>query len=240
MDHRGRVIDFNPAAEEVFGYRAEDVKGREMAELIVPPALRDAHRAALPATSRPGRRRSSASALEMTAVRADGTEFPVDLAITRLGTGPEPTFTGYLRDISERKSAEDEREELLRLEQMARLEATQAREQLEAILRGVADGVTAQAPDGSLLFANAAAVEMLGYDSADELLNAPLGEIMSRFEIYDAHGAAVPASSSSRGACARGQERRRSPHALPRHRHRARSAGRWSRPRRSSTPRARW
>ena len=192
MDHRGRVIDFNPAAEEVFGYRAEDVKGKEMAELIVPPALRDAHRAGLRRHIETGEEKILGKRLEMTAVRADGTEFPVDLAITRLGTGPEPTFTGYLRDISERKSAEDEREELLRLEQMARLEATQAREQLEAILRGVADGVTAQAPDGSLLFANAAAVETLGYDSADELLNAPLGEIMSRFEVFDAHGEPFP------------------------------------------------
>jgi len=47
-----------------------------------------------------------------------------------------------------RKQAESEREELLRLEHLARLDASQARDQLEAILRGVADGVTAQAPDG--------------------------------------------------------------------------------------------
>ena len=57
-----------------------------------------------------------------------------------------------------------------------------ARDQLEAILRGVADAVTAQGPDGRLLFANVAAVELLGYESGEALLSAPREEIMSRFE----------------------------------------------------------
>ena len=192
MDHRGRVIAFNPAAEETFGYRADEALGKEMADLIIPPALRPAHRAGLRRYLETGEAKVIGERLELTAMHADGSEFPVELAITRLDGEPEPTFTGYLRDISERRRAEEEREELLRLEQMARLEATQAHEQLEAILRGVADGVTAQAPDGSLLFANAAAVETLGYDSREELLNAPLEEIMSRFEIFDENGDPFP------------------------------------------------
>src|ERR671925_2376996 len=47
MDHEGRVVDFNPAAERCFGYRADEVVGREMAELIVPPELRERHRRGL-------------------------------------------------------------------------------------------------------------------------------------------------------------------------------------------------
>ena len=53
--------------------------------------------------------------------------------------------------------------------EVARLDATQAREQLQAILSGVADAVTAQAPDGRLLFANDAALELLGFESFEEL-----------------------------------------------------------------------
>jgi PAS domain S-box-containing protein len=192
MDHNGRVIGFNPAAEEAFGYRADDTLGKEMAELIIPPALRDAHREGLRRYLETGEAKVLGRRLELTAMRADGSEFPVELAITRVEGEAEATFTGYLRDISERKRAEQDREELLRLEQMARLEATQAHEQLEAILRGVADGVTAQAPDGSLLFANAAAVQTLGYDSSEELLKAPLTEIMSRFEVFDEDGEPFP------------------------------------------------
>jgi PAS domain S-box-containing protein len=192
IDRDGRVTQFNPAAEDVFGYRADDAIGREMAELIIPPALRDAHRNGLRRFIETGEARLLGQRLELTAIRADGSEFPVELAITRVGAGSDATFTGYLRDISARRRAEEDREELLRLEQMARLEATQAHEQLEAILRGVADGVTAQAPDGSLLFANAAAVETLGYDSSEELINAPLAEIMSRFEVFDENGDPFP------------------------------------------------
>jgi PAS domain S-box-containing protein len=60
--------------------------------------------------------------------------------------------------------------------------------QLEAILRGVADSVTAQAPDGTLLFANDAAVRTLGAASRDELLETPLEQVMERFELIDEFG----------------------------------------------------
>jgi PAS domain S-box-containing protein len=108
MDHVGRVVDFNPAAERTFGYRADDVVGREMAELIVPPELRERHRRGLArylATERPvllDRR------LEITGMRADGTTFPVELTITRIDVPGPCTFTGYLRDITDRKAAEAE------------------------------------------------------------------------------------------------------------------------------------
>jgi PAS domain S-box-containing protein len=78
--------------------------------------------------------------------------------------------------------------EALRLEQ----EREEARAQLEAILRGIADAVTAQAPDGRLLFANDAAVSLLDYDSLEDLLNAPREEIMSQYEILDERGEEFP------------------------------------------------
>jgi PAS domain S-box-containing protein len=91
-----------------------------------------------------------------------------------------------------RKRTEKERDELLRLEHLARLDASQARDQLEAILQGVADAVTVQAPEGRLLFANDAAVTMLGYESSEALLAAPMTEILDRFEMLDEHGDTFP------------------------------------------------
>jgi PAS domain S-box-containing protein len=108
MDAGGRVIGWNPAAEGTFGYRASEAIGRDMAELIVPPALREAHRRGLArfrATEQPvllDRR------LEITGMRRDGSEFPVELTITRIGLPGPPTFTGYLRDITERARADRE------------------------------------------------------------------------------------------------------------------------------------
>ena len=71
-------------------------------------------------------------------------------------------------------------------------EREEARAQVEAILSGIADAVTAQAPDGHLLFANDAAVTLLGYDSAEALMSAPLNEIMSQYDILDERGEPFP------------------------------------------------
>jgi PAS domain S-box-containing protein len=192
IDHQGRVAEFNPAAEEIFGHSAEDAIGVEIAELVIPPSLRERHRTALRRVVETGESTLLGQRIELTGMRADGTEFPVELAVNVIrGTDP-PMFTGTIRDITARRSADREREELLRLEQLARVDATQARDQLEAILRGIADAVTAQAPDGRLLFANEAAVKLLGYESSEALIAAPLTEIMSRFELLDERGRPFP------------------------------------------------
>jgi PAS domain S-box-containing protein len=108
MDHEGCVVDFNPAAERTFGHAAEDAVGQDMAELIIPPELRDRHRQGL------ARYLATEDAvvldhrLEITGLRADGTTFPVELTITRIDVPGPPTFTGYIRDITDRKAAEAE------------------------------------------------------------------------------------------------------------------------------------
>src|SRR4051794_39148514 len=107
MDHHGRVIGWNPAAEATFGYRPAEVIGRDMAELIVPPALRDAHRHGLARFLETGGRVVLDRRLELTGMRRDGSEFPVELTVTRIALPGPPTFTGYLRDITDRVQAVD-------------------------------------------------------------------------------------------------------------------------------------
>jgi PAS domain S-box-containing protein len=108
IDDRGRVLGWNHAAEAIFGYRASEAIGREMAELIVPPGLRDAHRHGL------ARYLDSESPvvldrrLELLGQRRDGDVFPVELTITRIAIPGRPTFTGYLRDITDRVRADQE------------------------------------------------------------------------------------------------------------------------------------
>jgi PAS domain S-box-containing protein len=108
MDHEGHVVDFNPAAEQTFGYRAADAIGREMAELIIPPQLRERHRQGLARYLDSEEAAVLDTRLEITGMRADGTEFPVELTITRIDVPGPPVFTGYLRDITDRKVAEAE------------------------------------------------------------------------------------------------------------------------------------
>ena len=102
IDRTGRIIEFNPSAERTFGYRRRDVIGQEMAGLIIPETLRDAYRRDL-ARAAGGRSAMVGRRFETVAVRADGTEFPIELSITRVPLAGPPVFTGFLRDITEQK-----------------------------------------------------------------------------------------------------------------------------------------
>jgi PAS domain S-box-containing protein len=130
IDAAGRITEFNPAAERTFGYRREDVLGLEMAELIVPPRFRRRHRAGLSRALDHGEGSLLGRRVELAGMRADGEEFPVEVTVTRV-EGPGPVlFTGYLRDITERRRAEEELARLLGAEQESRRQAEVARQQL--------------------------------------------------------------------------------------------------------------
>jgi PAS domain S-box-containing protein len=138
MDHRGRVIEFNPAAERTFGYSGAEAVGREMAELIVPPELRESHRRGLARYLAGGTPRVLERRIEIEAMRADGSRFPVELTITRIDIPGDPVFTGYLRDITERRWAEAE----LRASRARIVEAADAARQ--RIERDLHDGAQQQ------------------------------------------------------------------------------------------------
>src|SRR5262249_33680079 len=102
--------EFNPAAEQMFGYRRDDVIGKEMAALLVPPSLRTAHRRGLAHYLATGVSRILGRRVEMSALRADGTEVPIELTVTRIDVAGGPMFTAFVRDTTERKRAAEERE----------------------------------------------------------------------------------------------------------------------------------
>jgi PAS domain S-box-containing protein len=106
IDHAGVVIDFNPAAERAFGYDADAAIGREMADLIVPPHLREPHRRGMARLVGGGEPQLLGRRVETMAMRADGKEFPVELTITRIDVPGPPMFTGHVRDITERRKSE--------------------------------------------------------------------------------------------------------------------------------------
>ena len=108
MDGEGKIIEFNPAAEKTFDYTRGEVVGKELAELIIPPSLRERHRRGLAHYLTTGDGPVIGKRIELTAMRADGTEFPVELIISRTSLDGRPTFTGFMRDISERKRAEEQ------------------------------------------------------------------------------------------------------------------------------------
>ena len=108
IDHEGRINEFNPAAERTFGYRRNDVLGKLLSDVIIPPSDRERHRQGLARYHATGEARVLGKRVELTAMRVDGTEFPVELAISRIPMSGPPSFTGYLRDITQRRRAEEE------------------------------------------------------------------------------------------------------------------------------------
>ena len=108
IDHEGRITEFNPAAELTLGYCRHEAVGKQLADVIIPASLREQHRQGFARYLATGEARVLGKRVELMAARADGSEFPVELAISRIPLDGPPSFTGYLRDITERKLAEEE------------------------------------------------------------------------------------------------------------------------------------
>ena len=106
IDEEGRILEFNPAAERVFGYARSDVLGVELSETIIPPGYREAHKRGMQHYLRTGVGPVLGKRIEITALRSDGSEFPVELALTATAIGGKQIFTAHLRDITERRKTE--------------------------------------------------------------------------------------------------------------------------------------
>ena len=155
MDHLGRVIEFNEAAEKAFGYRRDEAVGRELAALIVPPEFRDRHREGLARYLETGEARIMNRRTELTALRRDGSTIPVELAVTRIpGTDP-PIFSGYVRDTSDR------------------IEAERIRAHLAAVVENSQEAVMSKDLDGIITAWNDGAMRLYGY-LPDEAIGRPI------------------------------------------------------------------
>jgi PAS domain S-box-containing protein len=108
MDGDGRVVEVNRATERTFGYRADAMVGRDLADLIVPPEMRELHRRGVRRYLQTGHARMLDHPRELTGQRADGSQFPVEIAITQPEIDGPPLFTGFLRDVTERRRADAE------------------------------------------------------------------------------------------------------------------------------------
>jgi PAS domain S-box-containing protein len=156
MDHEGCITEFNPAAERTLGYEREDVVGKHLADVIVPASLREKHRVGFARHLATGESRVLGRRIEMTALCADGREIPVEIAITRIRQDGPPSFTGYLRDITERK-----RNEEALLETHAEL--ARSEERWRSMFENSAIGVALTDLNGHFIAANPVFQKMVGY-----------------------------------------------------------------------------
>jgi len=157
IDDESRIIEFNPAAEAMFGYAAAEAIRKRLDGLIVPPLLRTKHRHGMERYLPTGKGQALGKRMELTGMREDGTEFPVELAIVPIVMGKTTIFTGHVRDLTERKRAEEELQ--------------QAREELES---RVEQRLGVQGAYG-LTFRELTVLHLLSSGRADKEIAATLG-----------------------------------------------------------------
>jgi PAS domain S-box-containing protein len=181
-DLDGIITSWNPGAERLYGYAPNEIIGKPIS-LLIPPDRPDE----LPAIMERLRRGERIQHFATTRAHKDGTLLEVSVSISPIldARGRIVGVASIARNISDRRKAKKERDELL-------LRERAVREQLDAILGGIADGVIVQREDGTFIYANDAAARMSGFDSVTTYLGASTFEVSQRLAVLDAEGRPFP------------------------------------------------
>ena len=149
MDQGGLVTDWNVEAERTFGWSREEAVGRNLGELIVPPALAQAHARGLAKFLSTGKGPVIGKRIELPAIHRTGKEFPVEITISSLKSADQYSFPAFLHDISERKRSE--------------AALLTEKEWLRVTLGSIGDGVIATDTSGNVTYLNPVAETMTGW-----------------------------------------------------------------------------
>ncbi len=150
IDHRGDILLANHATTTIFGYEQSELTGQPLT-ILMPEYLRDLHKAGLKRYQDTGHRHINWQGTELIALRKNGQEFPVEVSFGEMTNNGHRVFTGFIRDISERKQAE---------------ETLRARErELSLIIETIPGMVWCAAPDGELNYLNQRLLDYTGTSS---------------------------------------------------------------------------
>jgi PAS domain S-box-containing protein len=183
LDERGLVSYWNPSAERMFGLTRDQAIGRAVVELIIPERFRAAHTAGFERFLAEGFGPILDRRIEMAALRADGSEFPVAMTTSALRDRARWSFHAFIQDISERTDGERE----LVVEELRRtLRGSERR--FDAIVGSVSDPVTIRDREHRIVYANSAALDQLGFQSWEQLRETPPESIMSDYLVRGQDG----------------------------------------------------
>lgn len=168
VDARQEVVLFNRGAAKIFGYAPEEIIGRSL-DVLLPARFRDAHPSQMEVfANSKSHSRLMAERREVYGLRKDGTEFPAEVSISKLGSGEDMLFTAIVRDVSERRRFEANERELEQLREKAKVAAAEAAArasevQYRRIVETANEGIWLLDADGRITFVNARMAAMLGY-----------------------------------------------------------------------------
>jgi PAS domain S-box-containing protein len=152
IDEAGKITTFNPAAERIFGYKADAVIGQNV-NILMPEPYHGEHDGYIANYLRTGEAKIIGIGREVTGQRKDGSTFPMELAISVFTLNDRPHFTGIVRDITERKHAEEE--------------LRQAEERMRSVVNHVIDGIITIDEQGKMASFNPAAEKLFGYTKSE-------------------------------------------------------------------------
>jgi PAS domain S-box-containing protein len=162
IDERGTITTFNPAAERIFEYPSAEVIGRNIA-MLMPEPDRSQHDGYIANYVRTGERKIIGIGREVVGRRKSGATFPMELAINEFHLNEERYFTGIVRDITERKQAEEK--------------LRRAEERMRSVVNHVVDGIITIDERGRIESFNPAAEKLFGF-SREEVLGANVKMLM--------------------------------------------------------------
>ncbi|WP_447979219.1 PAS domain S-box protein [Candidatus Nitrospira bockiana] len=148
MDEAGRITDWNAQAETMFGWRRHEAVGLSLGSMIIPPPGREAYEEEMRQIVHAGERAGETRRVEMTACRRDGTEFPIELSISRARVGEVSTLNAFVRDVTERKLAE--------------MQLRENEERYRSVVTALNEGVMLVDAKGGIQACNTSAERMLG------------------------------------------------------------------------------
>lgn len=178
INDRSEIVDFNAAAERTFGYRADEVRGRRLAEVIIPCELRTAHDQGMDRYLSSGIGPILRRRVETTGVRRNGERVPIEIAVVPFRAESREYFAGFMRDITQRRFLEGEQQRIngLLRESLRELEYQKFALDQHSIVSITDSG-------GTITYANEKFSEISGYRQ-DELLGS--NHRMLRSGVHDA------------------------------------------------------
>jgi two-component system cell cycle sensor histidine kinase/response regulator CckA len=171
IDADGRVIYINPAAESTFGYSSDQAVGRIMSELIIPAHLRRYYDEGLAGYLATGHSTLLGKRIEVSGMRSDGSEIPLELTITAIGELPRPSFTAFIRDLTERKRSEAERKQ-------SEEELRKSEERYRIMVENAHDIIYEHDLEGKYTSINKAGEQIIGY-TLEETLKLNIADTVS-------------------------------------------------------------